>query len=100
MVMPVRLSVGCDVHQLRPRTRFGESSHEARGELLAIVEKLLESDCLRDRPVVEEQADLSAAGGFQQISACGINARPVNVLPVTAAKRTERFGLMRGKYRE
>src|SRR5581483_3143109 len=80
MVMSVGLAVGSDVHELRPGAGVGKSAQQTVGEGLAVVEQAFERDCLRYRPVIEEEIDIALRRQLHPVSARWIDLT-LNVLP-------------------
>src|SRR5947209_10890558 len=58
MMMPIALTIGCDVHQLRAFARIGKSTEQSLGNTFAIVQQTLEGHGLRNRTIIEKQIDL------------------------------------------
>ena len=57
MMMAVTLSVCRDVDELRPGPCIRKTTQQAVGKSLAIVQKALEGNPLRNRPVIKKDAD-------------------------------------------
>src|SRR5215468_8828124 len=81
MMMAIRFAVGRDVDQLIPMALVGEGAQQAPGKPLAAFEQMLERDRSGYRCIVEEQADFPPGRKSAEISARGINATAVDILP-------------------
>ncbi len=62
VVVAVRLAVGGDVGELRPRAIFVEGAHDPADQVLAALQELLEGQSARDGAVVEEEVDGAPRG--------------------------------------
>ncbi len=61
MMMPIGLSIGCNVREFALLWFFREPRKEAASQASTIVEEMLEGDCASQRTVVEEKIALSPA---------------------------------------
>src|SRR5580700_3037125 len=85
MVMSVTLSIGRDVHQMRPVPLLGKPAHQSFSKHTAVIEKSFERDCPGDRSIVEKHGDLPARRQSQQIRLRGINSLLAYILPSARA---------------
>src|SRR5437016_8879251 len=100
MVVPVSLTIRGNVYELRPRSSIRKPALQASSKLLSAVQQLLKGHCLRDRPVVEKQADIAAGRKLGQICAGGIDAPGAHIFPAPSTQFACPARLARGQYCE
>src|SRR5690349_10259231 len=97
MMMTVALSVRGDIHDLWPLACLGKSASEPLRKAFAVIEQPLKRYALRNRPVIEKNADALARRQLHQIRPAGIDFFSGYIVPVARAPLAHAFCLPRRK---
>src|SRR5574337_157813 len=94
MMVAVGLAGGCDVGELGPGPRVGETADETIGQVFAFRQQALEGNRTGNGAIVKEEVQYSARGQAQPVGHCRVDTPATDASPATAADLAHPAGLV------
>ena len=95
VMVAVGFAVGCDVNNLRPRSRIRKRRLQTAGQIFHLFEQVLKGDRLGNRAIVKEHRDPPARRQAHAVWHGRIDKAAARIAPAAASQLAGAFGLIR-----